>query len=177
MPMIRKNNNNLVIENCQDLGTMMSDRKRVKQILFNILSNAAKFTHEGKISVSIMRKAKKSLPALIDSRQLSLLQKRESQDKNNPVNHHASDWIIVCISDTGIGMNMKQSKSVFQPFIQADIGTTKKYGGTGLGLTICKSFCEMMGGNITVESKQGEGSTFIFWLPATIIKPVTIAAG
>ena len=176
MPMIRKNNNNLIIENFQDLGTMMSDRKRVKQILFNILSNAAKFTQQGKINVSIMRKAKKSLPALIDSRQLSLLQKRENHDRNNPVNHHASDWIIVCISDTGIGMNRKQTKSVFQPFIQGDIGTTKKYGGTGLGLTICKSFCEMMGGNITVESKQGEGSTFIFWLPATIVKPVTIAA-
>ena len=119
MPMIVKNDNNLVIENSHDLGGMTSDRKRVKQILFNILSNAAKFTHKGEITVSIMRKAKNSLPALIDSRQLSLLQKREQEDTNYQVNHQASDWIIVCISDTGIGMNAKQTKSVFQPFIQA----------------------------------------------------------
>ena len=176
MPVIQKNDNSLIINNQDNLGTMMSDRKRVKQILFNILSNAAKFTHQGKISLCITRQARNCLPALIDSRQLSLLQKQQQEDINCPVKHHPSDWIIVCISDTGIGMNTKQVKTVFQPFIQADIGTTKKYAGTGLGLTICKSFCEMMGGNITVESKPGEGSTFIFWLPATIIKPINIAA-
>ncbi|MDJ0535529.1 MAG: ATP-binding protein [Xenococcaceae cyanobacterium MO_207.B15] len=176
MPMISKNGNSLTMENWDNLGTMMSDRKRVKQILFNILSNAAKFTNQGEISISITRQAKNSLPALIDSRQLSLLQNKTHQDINHTVNHQPSDWIIFCISDTGIGMNLKQVKTVFQPFIQADIGTTKKYGGTGLGLTICKSFCEMMGGNITVESQLGEGSTFIFWLPATIIKPIGIAA-
>ncbi len=176
MPMIRKNDNSLIIEIWDNLGTIMSDRKRVKQILFNILSNAAKFTNKGKISVSITRQSRNFLPALIDSSQLSLLQNKSHQHSNQKVNHQPSDWIIFCISDTGIGMNVKQVKTIFQPFIQADIGTTKKYGGTGLGLTICKSFCEMMGGNITVESKLGEGSTFIFWLPATIIKPLDIAA-
>ena len=176
IPMIQKNNNSLIIENWDNLGNMMSDRKRVKQILFNILSNAAKFTNQGKISISITRQEKNSLPALIDSRQLALLQNKTHQNLNRQTKHQPSDWIIFCISDTGIGMNLKQVKTVFQPFMQADIGTTKKYGGTGLGLTICKSFCEMMGGNITVESKPGEGSTFIFWLPATIIKPFNIAA-
>ena len=63
-----------------------------------------------------------------------------------------------------------QVKHVFKPFIQADIGTTKKYAGTGLGLTICKSFCEMMGGNIIAESQAGKGSTFTFWLPSAIVK-------
>ncbi len=176
MPIIQKNSNKIVIENWDNLGAMISDRKRVKQILFNILSNAAKFTHQGEVTVSIIRKSQNALPALIDKYQLSLLQKQESQYINASTNHQTSDWIIFCISDTGIGMSVKQTKTVFKPFIQADIGTTKKYGGTGLGLTICKSFCEMMGGNITVESKQGEGSTFIFWLPATIIQPVNIAA-
>ncbi|MDJ0577414.1 MAG: ATP-binding protein [Xenococcaceae cyanobacterium MO_234.B1] len=180
IPMILKNDNSLNIEIWDDLGTIVSDRKRVKQILFNILSNAAKFTNKGKISVSITRQSRNFLPALIDSNQLSLLQNKShqhsNQNSNQKVNHQPSDWIIFCVSDTGIGMSVKQVKTIFQPFIQADIGTTKKYGGTGLGLTICKSFCEMMGGNITVESKLGEGSTFIFWLPATIIKPLNIAA-
>jgi len=172
-PMMQKNANLLTIEQQDDLGFMFSDRKRVKQILFNILSNAAKFTHKGKITISVTRQAKNSFPALIDSRQLSALNSRSLAQNSNPcqqVCHQPSDWIIFQISDTGIGMKPVQVKNIFKPFIQADIGTTKKYAGTGLGLTICKSFCEMMGGNITVESQVEEGSTFTFWLPSTMVK-------
>ena len=198
--MVQKNNNRITIEDSDDLGFMYSDRKRVKQILFHLLSNAAKFTHKGNISVTVIRQPRNFLPALIDSRQLLILQpeieafkKIErtnltnytinafsnrltstsilTQDDRNLTPHHLdSDWIIFKISDTGIGMNSQQIKQVFQPFTQVDLGTTKKYAGTGLGLSICKSFCEMMGGNITVESSLGKGSTFMFWLPATLVE-------
>lgn len=169
-PMITKNTNLLTIEQQDELGFMISDRKRVKQILINILSNAAKFTHEGRITISVTRQARNFLPALIDSRQFSELNSKSLAKKNSQTCHQPSDWIIFQISDTGIGMKPIQVKNIFKPFIQADIGTTKKYAGTGLGLTICKSFCEMMGGNITVESQVGVGSTFTFWLPSTMVK-------
>lgn len=172
-PMVQKNTNLLTIQEEEDLGFMFSDRKRVKQILLNILSNAAKFTHDGKITISVTRQARNFLPALIDIRQLSVLHRQSlatKKQQSQNIAHKASDWIIFRITDTGIGMKPVQVQSVFKPFIQADLGTTKKYAGTGLGLTICKSFCEMMGGNITVESEIGEGSTFTFWLPSTIVK-------
>ncbi|VEP15919.1 Signal transduction histidine kinase [Hyella patelloides LEGE 07179] len=205
IPMIQKNQNKIIIKDNSDLGLMLSDRKRVKQILFHILSNAAKFTNQGKISLTISRQPRKFLPALIDSRQLSILQPElntlsqtnvalttnftmpafsdrvvssslHTPQKNYDAPHHlASDWIIFTISDTGIGMNEQQIKQIFQPFTQADLGTTKKYAGTGLGLTICKSFCEMMGGNITVDSSVGKGSTFMFWLPAKLVKAPQIS--
>ena len=168
-PMVYKNNNILEIEESHNLGFMISDRKRVKQILLNILSNAAKFTHKGKIKIVVTRQARNIVPALIDSRQMPILNKDHEHQSPN-TSHQPSDWIIFQISDTGIGMKPIQVKHVFKPFIQADIGTTKKYSGTGLGLTICKSFCEMMGGNITVKSQVGEGSTFTFWLPSTMVK-------
>ena len=198
--MVQKNNNRITIEDSDDLGFMYSDRKRVKQILFHLLSNAAKFTHKGNISVTVIRQPRNFLPALIDSRQLLILQPEieafkkiertnltnytinafsnrltstsilTHDDRNLTPHHLDSDWIIFKISDTGIGMNSQQIKQVFQPFTQVDLGTTKKYGGTGLGLSICKSFCEMMGGNITVESSLGKGSTFMFWLPATLVE-------
>lgn len=172
-PMVKKNANILEIEEQDNLGFMFSDRKRVKQILFNILSNAAKFTHEGKITIAVSRQEKNFLPALIDNHQfLSVNSQSLAQNtkRNQNLTHQPSDWIIFRISDTGIGMKPVQVKNIFKPFIQADLGTTKKYAGTGLGLTICRSFCEMMGGNIAVESEVGEGSTFIFWLPSTIVK-------
>lgn len=185
LPMVFKNQNRITIKSNNNLGSMTGDRKRVKQVLMHILSNAAKFTHRGNICVSVTRRARHFLPALIDSRQLSVLQPSQKANSTVPakrdrqittkltktsVTHLDSDWIVFQVSDTGIGMNQQQIKQAFQPFTQADIGTTKKYGGTGLGLTICKSFCEMMGGNIKVESTVGKGSTFTFWLPATVVK-------
>jgi CheY-like chemotaxis protein len=105
--------------------------------LLNLLSNAAKFTNEGKVTLSIYRQI----------------------EENN-------DWLVIKISDEGIGMTSEQLKKLFQPFVQADASTTRKYGGTGLGLVITKRFVEMLRGTIQVESNFGHGSTFTICLPA-----------
>jgi PAS domain S-box-containing protein len=180
-PLAHQNDNILKLEICHSLGTMFSDRKRVKQILLNLLSNAAKFTREGTITLTVTRQVRRDLYQTLNAHQLAPSNGRSRvasaaappsiNDKNNN-SHQFPDLLLFKVTDTGIGMNLEQIKRVFQPFMQADDGTTKKYGGTGLGLAICKSFCEMMGGNITVESEVGRGSTFTFWLPAVAPKTV-----
>ena len=83
-------------------------------------------------------------------------------------------WIKLAVQDSGIGMTPEQLARLFQPFTQADASTTRKYGGTGLGLTITKRFAELMGGTVTVDSVKGEGSTFTLVLPAEVVaRPVT----
>jgi signal transduction histidine kinase len=79
------------------------------------------------------------------------------------------------VSDTGIGMTPDQMEHIFQPFTQADASTTRRYGGTGLGLAISRRFCQLLGGDITVESDPGRGSTFTIWLPITVLEPKTEA--
>ena len=136
-PLAEKNGNTLTIEKDENLGQMHVDRTKVRQALLNLLSNAAKFTDEGTIRLAVHR---------------STLQ--------------GQDWLEFAVSDSGIGMNEAQLAKLFQPFTQADASTTRKYGGTGLGLTISKHFCEMMGGTIEVQSAPGRGSTFTIRLPA-----------
>jgi signal transduction histidine kinase len=109
---------------------------RLRQALLNLMSNANKFTERGTISV--------------DARQAL---------------ENGRDWISIAVSDTGIGMTTEQMGKLFQEFSQADASTTRKYGGTGLGLAISKRFCQMMGGDITVESEPGKGSVFTVRLP------------
>lgn len=87
-----------------------------------------------------------------------------------------AEWIVFTVSDTGIGMSPEQLERVFDPFTQADSSTTKKYGGTGLGLTITKKLCQMMGGDISVKSELDKGSTFTIWLPATL-DPISTSMG
>jgi signal transduction histidine kinase len=139
-PLIVKEENNFIHEYVEsELGNLHSDPVKIKQILLNMLSNAAKFTHNGDITLSI-----------------------GSQREGN------QEWVSFSVSDTGIGMEQDRLTQLFKPFIQADITTTREYGGTGLGLTITKHFCEMLGGRIEVSSNLGGGSTFTVSLPRMV---------
>jgi GAF domain-containing protein/DNA-binding response OmpR family regulator len=138
-PMAIKNGNRIVIECPSDLGAIHADQTRFRQALLNLASNANKFTQNGVVTIT------------------ARAQRLEGRD-----------WIRVAVTDTGIGMTPEQMGKLFQEFSQADASTTRKYGGTGLGLVISRRFCQMMGGDITVESKPGEGSTFTIRLPRTV---------
>ncbi|MEG5034293.1 ATP-binding protein [Microcoleus sp. AT3-D2] len=138
-PLVEKNHNQLQVSCSENLGVMYADLTKVRQILFNLLSNALKFTEGGTVLLSANRE-----PA------------------------GDSDWVYLQVSDTGIGMSAEQQQGLFQPFIQGDASTTRKYGGTGLGLAISRLFCQMMGGDITVESQLDVGSTFTVHLKAKV---------
>jgi signal transduction histidine kinase/DNA-binding response OmpR family regulator len=139
-PLLDKNANRLDVQIAPDLGTMRADLTKVRQTLFNLLSNATKFTERGIITLAAER-----VPA------------------------EGGDRIRLRVSDTGIGMTPEQLGKLFQAFTQADASTTRKYGGTGLGLVISRKFCQLMGGDITVESRAGVGTTFAVDLPAVVV--------
>jgi signal transduction histidine kinase len=164
-PLMQKNNNHFKINISNSLGIVFSDRHKLKQVLLNLLSNSAKFTQNGTIVFSISRELRRDAEIL----KRSIFNSDTDLLQSTVVSSATSDLIVFSVADTGIGMTKEQIKKVFQPFIQADDSTTKKYGGTGLGLAICQSFCEMMGGKISVKSKPGCGSTFTIWLPATVM--------
>jgi adenylate cyclase len=134
-----KNGNKIVISCPDDIGSMYADQIRVRQALLNLVSNASKFTSKGTVTVSAARAGK-----------------------------GAAERIEIAISDTGIGMSPEQLGKLFQEFSQADSSTTRKYGGTGLGLAISRRFCQIMGGDISVESELGRGSKFIIALPVHV---------
>ncbi|MGC1481537.1 MAG: response regulator [Chthoniobacterales bacterium] len=138
-PLVQKNQNELILTVADGLGSMRADLTKVRQTLFNLVSNATKFTDKGKIELAAER---------------------------------VGDRVRLSVSDSGIGMTEGQLGKLFQVFSQADESTTRKYGGTGLGLAISRRFCRMMGGDITVFSKPGEGSTFVVDLPAEVSEPV-----
>jgi signal transduction histidine kinase len=120
------------------IGMLHADPMRLRQALLNLLSNANKFTDHGTITIDA----------------------RQGQEDDRA-------WVTIAVADTGIGMTAEQMGKLFQEFSQADASTTRKYGGTGLGLAISKRFCQMMGGDITVESEPGKGSVFTVRLPAS----------
>jgi signal transduction histidine kinase len=138
-PLLAKNKNSLKFNISEFDEDMYTDLTKLRQILFNLLSNASKFTAQGNIYLSVSRVTMQNKP-----------------------------WIKIDVKDTGIGMNAKQIDKLFSPFTQADASTTRNFGGTGLGLTICKHFSELMGGTISVESESGVGSTFSICIPTTI---------
>jgi signal transduction histidine kinase/CheY-like chemotaxis protein len=158
-PMVNQKNNQLQVECPDDIGYMLADQTRVRQILFNLLSNAAKFTEQGTITLSVWRGAQTGYHLPQEAEHAEDVQAIGAQP---PV-------IIFEVRDTGIGMTEEQQERLFQAFTQADATTTRKYGGTGLGLTISRLFCQMMGGDILAESTYGEGATFTIWLPAEVI--------
>jgi signal transduction histidine kinase len=149
-PLVEKNGNTLTVHCPDDLGNMYADLTKVRQNLFNLLSNAAKFTQNGTITLTVTQ--------------------AESEQAALPVPPSHSPLITFQVSDTGIGMAPEQIACVFEAFTQADASTTRKYGGTGLGLAITKRFCQMMGGDIWVESVSGKGSTFTMCLPTQVSK-------
>jgi PAS domain S-box-containing protein len=156
-PLVEKNTNTLKVECSLNLGTMYADRTKISQVLLNLLSNAAKFTHQGTIVLTVNRQ------------ESPFSEIRNEAEREAEASSSAADptaWICFRVSDTGIGLSDDQIQSIFQPFTQADESTTKRYGGTGLGLAISRKFCQMMGGDISVESELDVGSTFTIDLPA-----------
>ncbi|MEE8265464.1 MAG: response regulator, partial [Acidiferrobacterales bacterium] len=135
-PLVAKNANALRVDCGDDLGAMRADLVKVRQALFNLLSNACKFTERGTVTLTVSQETADRIP-----------------------------WIIFRVRDSGIGMTPEQMEKLFQAFSQADVSTTRQFGGTGLGLAISRKFCQMMGGDITVESTFGKGSTFAIRLP------------
>lgn len=138
-PQLERNGNEIALRFDPEIRAMHADVTKVRQCLINLLSNATKFTKNGTISLEVLHE---DLPG--------------------------RDWIVFEVTDSGIGISSENLKKIFEPFSQADSSTTRKYGGTGLGLVISQRFCAMMGGSLEVESEAGRGSTFRMRLPAEV---------
>jgi two-component system, sensor histidine kinase and response regulator len=145
--LVEKNANTLTVNCGPDLDVMTADLTKTRQILLNLLSNAAKFTRAGTIVLDIQRRTVDAAP-----------------------------WIEFTVTDTGVGMTSEQTAKIFDPFTQADVTTTRKYGGTGLGLALVSRFCRLMGGNVAVESQPNQGSRFTVRLPVRVASELTEAA-
>ena len=139
-PLLAKNGNRLELDCPAGVGTVCADLTKVRQCLLNLLSNASKFTDHGCVSLRV-----------------------------NLVSDGAAERLHIAVSDTGIGMTDEQMSRLFQSFSQADSSTTRRYGGTGLGLAISRQFARQMGGDITVTSEPGRGSTFTLELPRRVL--------
>jgi PAS domain S-box-containing protein len=140
-PLVIKNSNHLKVDIAPDVGVMCADEMKLRQVLLNLLSNASKFTENGRIGFAASR-----------------------------VTDSSSDQIVFKVTDTGVGMDRDQLARVFESFAQADATISRKYGGTGLGLTISQSFCHVMGGEITVDSRPNQGSEFVVRIPARVAR-------
>ena len=145
-PLAAKNANK-VAAYCAEIGAMHADQMRLRQALLNLMSNANKFTERGNIAINA----------------------RQGQENGR-------DWVRIAVADTGIGMTPEQMDKLFQEFSQGSSATASKYGGTGLGLAISKRYCQMMGGDITVASEAGKGSTFTIRLPRIVDAPKDVVA-
>ena len=135
-PLAEAHHNQLTLIGAESSGIIHADPTRLRQVILNLLSNACKFTKDGIVGVTV--------------------EKTETSERRG---------ITISVNDTGIGITPEQIDRLFEPFSQADSSTTEKYGGTGLGLTISREFCRLMGGDITVSSETGTGSTFQVWIP------------
>ncbi|MGL5062303.1 MAG: PAS domain-containing sensor histidine kinase, partial [Microcoleus sp.] len=165
-PLADKNENILEVHCADDIGSMKTDLTRLRQCLFNLLSNAAKFTKTGLVSLTVTREFGISQQAVRQPKELEVEDNNFAAFSPDLPLSASDEWIVFTVKDTGIGMSDEQLARIFEPFTQADSSTTKKYGGTGLGLTITKKFCEMMGGDIIAISELDKGSTFTIRLPA-----------
>jgi PAS domain S-box-containing protein len=157
-PLVDKNANTLNLQFGNPLGSMHADLTKMRQSLFNLLSNACKFTNQGTITLAVSRESR------------SFSEKGDQEPSLTP-SLGDQDWISFQVTDTGIGMTSEQMSKLFEAFSQADASTTRQYGGTGLGLAITKKLCQMMGGDVTVSSEMGQGSTFTIVVPARVLDP------
>ncbi len=137
---VANNANTLTVRRDPAIGRIMTDEVKLKQCLLNLLSNAAKFTRDGEITLDV-----------------------SVQETT------AGRFVRFEVRDTGIGISPQQLPRLFEPFTQADGSTTRQYGGTGLGLAITRSFARLLGGNTTVRSEPGRGSCFTISLPLTSV--------
>jgi PAS domain S-box-containing protein len=142
-PLAAKNRNLLEIHSSPDVGTVHADITKVRQCLFNLVSNACKFTEDGVVRLAASRERSAA----------------------------GGECVLFHVSDTGIGIDPDQIERLFEAFAQAEASTTRRFGGTGLGLTISRQFARMMGGDVTVRSLPGEGSTFTLVLPVDVKVP------
>jgi len=144
-PLAEQNKNAIELGCPEGIGSVHADNMRLRQILLNLLSNACKFTKDGAVRLRIAR-----------------------------AEEAGQHWVDFAVSDTGIGMTEEQLGRLFQEFTQADASTTRQFGGTGLGLAISRRLCRLMGGDITVTSTPGEGSTFTVRLPTEAGPPLPV---
>ena len=138
-PMVDQNGNRLVVKATDQLGSVRTDATKLRQAVINLLSNAAKFTEDGVITLTARRQEKA-----------------------------AGDWIEISVQDSGIGIAKSDLPKLFQDFGQATASTSNKYGGTGLGLALSQKLCALMGGGISVDSELGQGSCFTIRVPAVL---------
>ncbi|HJZ46482.1 MAG TPA: ATP-binding protein [Roseiflexaceae bacterium] len=149
-PAVAKNSNRLHIDLGQAPTEICLDRAKIRQILINLLSNAAKFTEDGDIYLRVGLEAGAA--------------RCDTLPASNP-QPQTSSLIIFEVADTGIGIQPEQLPTLFQPFAKGRVGEARVYDGTGLGLALCRRFCELMGGDLAVASEPGQGSTFTVRLP------------
>ena len=142
-PLCARNGNELIVERERDLGTVEGDVTKLRQAVLNLLSNAAKFTRNGRVTLTVGRESR-----------------------------IGGDWIRIAVHDTGIGISRDNLSKLFQNFNQAESSTSTKYGGTGLGLSLTQKLSRLMGGDVTVESELGRGSSFTIRLPASLADTV-----
>jgi len=142
-PMAAANRNTVRIDMDVGLGDAFTDRFKLSQCVLNLTSNAVKFTKGGAVRLSALR---------------------EMRD--------GAEWIVIHVADEGVGIAPEKLQRLFQPFVQADASVTRAYGGTGLGLAITRHLARLLGGDVTVESTPGRGSTFSLAVPATYRKPL-----
>jgi signal transduction histidine kinase len=145
-PLINTNQNVLEVNVPDGRHEMRADRTKLRQVLLNLLSNAAKFTRAGTITLTVAART-----------------------------HERVKWWTFEVRDTGIGLRPEQLTRLFEAFSQAEMSTAETYGGTGLGLAISRQFCRLMGGDIRVDSAPGQGSTFTVSLPAGVTEAGTRA--